>query len=91
MSASAMELLLILSAMLSAVTGAFSGVREPEAGIHRAETSFGVQVAVVIVEEAAALAAPVKPEDSPPTPEVQPLPSFAVVPAIQLYADRLIE
>ena len=45
--APAMELLLILSAMLSAVTGAFSGVRGPEARLHQAEASVGAQLVAV--------------------------------------------
>ena len=86
-----MELLLILSAMLSAVTGAFSGVGGPEARLHRAEAAVGAQVVVSAVEQQAAEASPARPADAPPSAEVLPLPSFAIVPALPLDAVRLIE
>ena len=86
-----MELLLILSAMLSAVTGAFSGVRGPEAGLHQAEAAIGAQVAAAAVEQHAAAPQSARPADAPPSNEVLPLPGFALVAALPLDAVRLIE
>ena len=86
-----MELLLILSAMLSAVTGALSGVRGPETGVHQAESSVGAQLVASVVEETVASLAAVAPQNDAETNEVHPLPAFAIAAAIPLYADRLIE
>lgn len=86
-----MEFLLILSAMLSAVTGAFSGVRGPEAGVHQTETAVGAQLVASVVEQRVAKLAPVIPQNDATTTEVHALPGFAVAAAIPLYADRLIE
>jgi hypothetical protein len=86
-----MELLLILSAMLSAVTGAFTGVRGPETRLDQAQAAVGAQVVVSAVEQRAAEAGPARPADAPPSTEVLPLPGFAIVPAIPLDAVRLIE
>ena len=86
-----MELLLILSAMLSAVTGAFTGVRGPEARLHQAEAAVGAQVVVSAVEQQTAAVRPARPAVAAPSTEVLPLPSFAIVPALPLDAVRLIE
>ena len=86
-----MEFLLILSAMLSAVTGAFSGVRGPEVGVHQAESSVGAQLIASVVEDRVAQLAPVIPPNDAATTEVHPLPLFAIAASIPLYADRLIE
>jgi len=86
-----MELLLILSAMLSAVTGAFSGVRGPKAGVHQAESSVGAQLIASVVEERVAKLASVFPPDDAATTEVHALPGLAIAAAMPLYADRLIE
>ena len=86
-----MELLLILSAMLSAVTGAFTGVRAPEAGMDHAQAAVGAQLVVSAVEQQAPRARTVRPADAPASTEVQPLSAFAVAAAAPLYADRLIE
>ena len=86
-----MELLLILSAMLSAVTGAFSGVRGPEARLHQAPAAVGAQLAVAAVEQQAPAITPARPAASPPSTELAPLADFALTPAAPLYADRLIE
>ena len=86
-----MELLLILSAMLSAVTGAFSGTRGPEARIHEAETTVGARLLVAVVEVEAARTVSSVPEDAAPSTEVRPLRDFALPDSIPRYADRLIE
>jgi hypothetical protein len=86
-----MELLLILSAMLSAVTGAFSGVRGPEARVPHAEAAVGAQLATSIAEEQAPRPAPSRPADEPQATRIEALPTFAVAAAAPLYADRLIE
>ncbi|WP_129792490.1 hypothetical protein [Sphingosinicella sp. CPCC 101087] len=85
-----MELLLILSAMLSAVTGAFSA-SGPEGRIHGAETTVGAHLAAAVVEERAAPTAVYVPENAAPGNDLPPLPDFALADAIPLYADRLIE
>ena len=86
-----MELLLILSAMLSAVTGAFSGARGPEAGIHRAEAAVAARIVVSAVEEKAQADEPARPPAQLLSTEVEPMPAFALAAAAPLYADRLIE
>jgi hypothetical protein len=86
-----MELLLILSAMLSAITGAFSGVREPEARLPQAEAAVGSQLAVAVAEQVAVQALPARPAAAPVPTDVPPLPRFAPALSIPLYADRLIE
>ncbi|HEV2818578.1 MAG TPA: hypothetical protein VGW40_15315 [Allosphingosinicella sp.] len=85
-----MEFLLILSAMLSAVTGAFAGVRPPEARLHhaaavQAEAPCLKQVQLVARREAPVAAAP------PRIAAVFAPPRFDLAAAIPLYADRLIE
>jgi hypothetical protein len=86
-----MELLLILSAMLSAVTGACSGARGPEARIHEAETTVGARLLVAVAEEEAARTVASVPEDAAPSTDIRPLRAFALADSIPLYADRLIE
>jgi hypothetical protein len=89
-----MEFLLILSAVLSAITGAFSGVRAPEVRLHHAATATAQAATPVL--PCARVAAPA----ARPAParsifallaEVRPLPLFALTSAVPLYADRLIE
>jgi hypothetical protein len=85
-----MELLLILSAMLSAVTGAFSGVRAPDARPHHAAA---VQVEAPCVEQVqrvARLQVPVA-NEAPRIRAIFALPRVSFKAAIPLYADRLIE
>ena len=86
-----MELLLILAAMLSAVTGAFTGARGPEARVAEPQAAVGAAVAVVAVEQQAARVLPVRPANIAPTTEVPALRAFALVAAVPIYADRLIE
>jgi hypothetical protein len=90
--APAMEFLLVLSALLSAVTGAFTGARPHEARLHHAASTQSVAVA----EQSAKVAVPATPiaVAAPRIPEsriavVRPV---ALSPeAAPLYADRLIE
>lgn len=90
--APAMEFLLILSAVLSAVTGAFSGVRAPEARLHHETAAQSVAVAEpsVMVAVPAARIETVLPVVAR-TAAVDALPVFAPAASIPLYADRLIE
>lgn len=85
-----MELLLILSAMLSAVTGAFSGVRTPDARpLHsaaaRAEAPCPDRLVQAVRSEAAI------PDEGPRIAAVFAAPAFDLEATIPLYADRLIE
>ena len=89
--APAMELLLILSAILSVVTGAFTGVRGPEARLPQAEAAVGAPMAVSAVEQQAPRPLPVRPAMAAQSREVLPLPGFGLAAAVPLYADRLIE
>ena len=86
-----MELLLILSAMLSAVTGAFTGARGPEARLPQAEAAVGAQVAAAVVEQRAAPATTHRPADAPPSIEFPALRDFGLAAAIPVYTDRLRE
>lgn len=91
MSLDAMEWLLIFSAMLSALTGAFTGAREPEARLQRAEAAVAAEAAVVAVEAQARPPALAAPGLRLPDALVLPLPAFALVVAAPLEAVRLIE
>jgi hypothetical protein len=90
--APAMEFLLVLSALLSAVTGAFTGARPHEARLHHAASTQNVAVAepsakVAVPAARIAVAAPRIPAGT--IAEARPVaPPPASAP---LYADRLIE
>lgn len=85
-----MELLLILSAMLSAITGAFVGARAPEA---RPQSVAIVQAEAPCVEEAQrSVRLPVAASDlGERIAAVFAAPALDVPAGIPLYADRLIE
>ena len=86
-----MEFLLILSAMLSAVTGAFAGTRVPEGRSPEAEATIGARLVVAIAQEEAVPSGTSLPEDAPASAEAISPPDFALADPIPLYADRLIE
>jgi hypothetical protein len=92
MSRAAMEFLLILSAMLSAVTGAFGGARAPEARLHHETQAEAIQAAAPATL-AVAPVSDLRAELPVPPPRAAPsaLPLFSLAAAIPLYADRLIE
>ncbi|HVQ10226.1 MAG TPA: hypothetical protein VMS43_17550 [Allosphingosinicella sp.] len=87
-----MEFLLVLSALLSAVTGAFTGARPHEARLHHAATAQSVAVA----EPAQQVAVPaariaVAPAPAPARAIAEARPVSAPPAAVPLYADRPIE
>lgn len=88
--ARAMEFLLILSAMLSAVTGAFAGVRAPEPRPHHAAAVQAEAPCLKQVQRVAPLQAPAA-NEVPRIAVVFAAPWFDIKAAIPLYADRLIE
>jgi hypothetical protein len=86
-----LEFLLILSALLSAVTGAFTGTRAPDARPQQvaASSQHAVTVAVVPAATVASRAAPIF---DAARPAIRPMPPQPVLAApIPLYADRLRE
>lgn len=85
--AGAMEFLLILSAMLSAVTGAFAGVRAPEPRLHH---SAAVQAEAPCEQVQQIDRREPPPADLPRIAAIFAPPSFEFA-SIPLYADRLIE
>lgn len=91
--APAMEFLLILSAMLSAVTGAFTGGRAPEARPHHAAASAEV---AMVAQPAAVSPARIRiaaPDSFSPAPLLDSHPAVFLAPpaSAPLYADRPIE
>jgi hypothetical protein len=90
--APAMEFLLVLSALLSAVTGVFTGVRPDEARLHHAAPTQSVPAAA----QSATVAVPAtRPVAALPGHSLRSVPDArpaAPPPAsVPLYADRLIE
>ncbi|MDQ8755133.1 hypothetical protein RCO27_02720 [Sphingosinicella sp. LHD-64] len=87
-----MELILALLSLLTAATGALTGVRAPEAGLQqaaqvgtvRALAPSAVRAARAVVHQAAATPAA-------PRNVVDSLPAFALTPAAPLDTVRLIE
>lgn len=88
--ARAMELLLILSALLSAATGAFTGTRAPEAGQRHEAAAVAVAQAAAAVVAPAATAAPDRPSTVRPA-RAAPAPADAPAMAPPLATERLIE
>ena len=86
-----MEWLLILSAMLSAVTGAFTGARADEAQVHHAEAAAVAAEAAIAAVEAIAPAVMPRMAAGVAVSEVLPLPIFALEAAAAPETDRLIE
>lgn len=89
--APAMEFLLILSAMLSAVTGAFTGARAPEPRLHHqaAQVVAVAEPSAVTAVRAERIAAALLPIDAPAAlPEFRP---FALAVPAPLFAVRLLE
>jgi hypothetical protein len=86
----AMELLLILSALLSAVTGAFTGGRAPEARLHAPVTAEAARAAPAAIAQAPL------PIDAGAAPVIRAAravatPILRLAARVPLYADRLIE
>ena len=88
--ADAMEFLLILSAMLSAITGAISGVRAPEPRLHHAAAIQAEAPCAKAVQQAVRLEAPA-PSEGPRIAAIFAPRAFDLKAAIPLYADHLIE
>jgi hypothetical protein len=85
-----MEFLLILSAMLSAITGAISGVRAPEARLHHAASLQAEAPCAKAAQQAVRLEVPA-PSEEPRIAAIVAPRAFDLKAAIPLYADRLIE
>jgi hypothetical protein len=85
-----MEFLLILSAMLSAITGAISGARAPEPRLHHAAAIQAEAPCAKAAQQAVRLEPPV-PGEAPRIAAIFAPRAFGLKAAIPLYADRLIE
>jgi hypothetical protein len=86
-----MEWLLTLFAMLSAVSGAFNGVRGEETQLHRAEAASAVQIVAVAAQAAVVMILPTIPANAPFVAVLPAMTDAPHISGIPLYADRLIE
>jgi hypothetical protein len=90
--AGAMELILAFLSLLTAATGAFTGVRAPEVGIQQAAQVDTVRtLAPRVVRAARAIVAETVATPARPAGVAEALPVFALAPAAALDAVRLIE
>jgi hypothetical protein len=86
-----MSFLLVLSAVLNALTGAFTGSRAPEPGLHQAAPA---QVAAAVEQAEQAVAPTIRLAQPPPKlPDGAPVRAETPAPpaAAPLETDRLIE
>lgn len=86
------ELLLAFLSLLSAATGAFTGARAPEAGVHQTAQVDTIRTAAP--RAVAAVRAVMNPSPAPTLivlAAYHSAPAAIVAPAVPLYADRLIE
>ena len=82
---------MILSALLSAVTGAFAGTRPAEARLHQPATTQSVAAAVPSVTVAVPAVRPLQTIPAPRAPvETMPAPA-APLPSAPIETDRLLE
>jgi hypothetical protein len=86
-----MEFLMILSALLSAVTGAFAGGRPAEARVHQPAAAQSVAMAMPAVEVAAPAARPVQAIPERPARLIALPAPAAPLPAAPIETDRLRE
>lgn len=84
-----MEFLLLLSAFMSALTGAITGSRPPELGMHQAVS--GVAIATVATPRAAATPFHLTAPAFGALPQVSVAPAFVVTalqPAVPIFSGR---
>lgn len=87
-----MELILALLSLLTAATGALTGARAAEAGFQPAAQVDTIRAAVPRDVSAARIVPPqVTPPAFAPRVAFVPLRTFALTPAVPLYANRRIE
>lgn len=91
MSLGAMEWLLIFSAMVSALTGAFTGTREPASRLQHAEAAVAAEVAVAAVQAQAPPATTAAPAARLPATETPRIADFAIIASAPLAFVRLNE
>jgi hypothetical protein len=86
-----MEFLMILSALLSAVTGAFAGPRPAEARVHQPAAAQSVAMAPPSAEVAVPAVRPVQAISARPAPIIAMPTLVAPLPATPIETDRLRE
>jgi hypothetical protein len=87
-----MEFLMILSALLSAVTGAFAGGRPAEVRLHQPAATQSVAAPAPIATVAVPALRPVQAIPAQPALAAAPaLPTAAPLPAAPVETDRLLE